>query len=816
MTLLADLATDLRYALRAMRRAPAYAVAATLTLAVGIGAMTGVASVVDAVLFRALPYRDANSLAAIIERTDKGSQRTPSYPAYKDYLAAVGGPVAGLSYGHGTAVPFQTRDGLVRVVAYWVTPGFFPLMGTAAETGRTFSAADEAAGAPAVAVVSHGFWRRYLGGDPGAVGRTVDVDSVATTIVGVMPAEFDYPDGTQLWIPISQVETHWEPLLSREVHADSRTIVRLRSPRDSAAAAAGLGVVAARLAAEYPESSAHWTGVEFWPMWNQVVGNISSTLYALGGAAALVLLLACANVATLALIRGSVRGREIAVRAALGASRARIARVLCAEVAVIAIAGGVLGTALAAGIVRAVRQGMGPRLPRSAQLAVDARMFAIGIAIALIAMLLVSIAPALRSSRFSLAGRLQGNRDSGAGLRDSKLRAGLVAAQVALAVTLLVGAGLLLQSFHRLYVTPDDYDTQHIASAPIFPPSPTYDRPADAAALYARLRDAVAKIPGVDGVAIVNHIGGRLPTRVDIPGRPVDSSPKSTAYYVTASSEYASVMRFRIMRGRWFTDADMRAPDASGFVINETMAKHFFPDADPVGHVITVHRTSQGRADIGQPISGPIIGVMADVHWYGAENRVEDEVYVPYTREVWPWVNIVAHAKNPAAIAPAMHKAILSVEPRIPLGTQYSGDGIEIPRARTFDQRELTLSIVGAFAGAALLLAAIGLYGVVAYGVTQRTRELGIRTALGATRHDVAKLVLVGVGKLVVVGLVAGLAGGFAATRLIRAMLFQTAPGDPATLAIVSVTMTLVAFAAAWGPARKAMSVEPTEALRAE
>ncbi len=815
---LADLAADLRYALRGIRRAPGYATIAALTLAVGIGATTGVVSIVDAVVFRALPYRDAGSLAAILERTDKGLARTPSYPAYKDFLAAVGGPIAGMAFGHGGPVPYRTADGLERLGAYRVTPGFFAVMGTHAFLGREFAPAEERAGAAPAAVLSYGLWRHEFGGDPAVIGRTIDLDSVPTTIVGVMPEEFNYPEFAQLWLPIAQVESRWAPLLSREVHADSRTIVRLRTPRDSAAAAAALGVIAARLAKEYPASSEHWTAVQFWPMWKQVIGDIGGTLYTLAGAATLVLLLACANVATLALIRGSVRSREFAVRVALGASRGRIARQLCTEIAVIAVGGGVAGMALAAGIVRAVRHLMGERLPRSGALAVDGRMYAIGIAVLLVATMVVSLVPVLRATRHAIAERLHGwSRDSGIAPRDSIVRGGLVAAQVTLAVTLLLAAGLLLQSFRRLYAIPDDYESAHIATAAIFPPSPTYDRPADAAALYGRLHDAVARVPGVDAVAIVNHIGGRLPTPVEIAGRPQDGSSRNTAYYVTASSDYQLAMGFRMVRGRWFNDADMRSPGASGFVINESMARRFFDGENPVGRVITVHRSSQARPDIGQPITGPILGVMSDVHWQGQENRVEPEVYVPYTREVWPWITLVAHARNPARVAPDIRKAVMSVDPTIPLSSENSYTGVETPKGGiSFDRRELALTMIGAFAVVALLLAAIGLYGVVAYGVTQRTRELGIRMALGATSGDVARLVLSGVGKLVAVGVAVGLAGGFAATRLIRSMLFHTAPTDPLTFAVVPVTLIVVALGAAWWPARRAMRVEPTIAVRAD
>jgi putative ABC transport system permease protein len=261
----------------------------------------------------------------------------------------------------------------------------------------------------------------------------------------------------------------------------------------------------------------------------------------------------------------------------------------------------------------------------------------------------------------------------------------------------------------------------------------------------------------------------------------------------------------------------MKAPDASGFVINESMAKSFFGTDDPIGRMITVHRMSQVRPDVGQPISGPVVGVMADVHWRGQENRVDPEVYVPYTREVWAWITVVAHARNPTIVAPAIRKAILAVEPNIPLAPGNSFNGVQTPRTGiVFGRRELALTMIGAFAVVALLLATIGLYGVIAYSVTQRTRELGIRMALGATKRDIALLVLSGVGKIVALGIALGLAGGYAVTRLIRSMLFHTAPTDPATFAVVPLILVVVSLCAAWWPARRAVGLDPTTALRAE
>lgn len=807
--------TRLAQILRALRRAPTYTTMSVITLALGIGATTGVVSIADAVLVRPLPYRDAESLAMIVERSDRGNSRGPSYPTFKDYLPAVGGPVAGLAFMRGNASLLRTRDGLEQIVTWYVTPGFFNVIGSQALHGRTFAADEERPDGNRVAVISYDCWNRRFGLDPGVIGRTIDLDSVPTTVVGVMPPGFTYPYGGDAWLPVAPVEATTPTLQNRNIHADSRAIVRLRSPADSARAADALAAVERTLATRYPSESARWTGIALWPVRNEIVGNIGRNLWLLSGAAALVLLIACANVATLAVVRTTARVRELAVRAALGAGRARMLGDVFAETLVVAMAGGIGGALIAAGIVRGVRQLM-PQLPRVTELAVDARTLAITIGASAVAALLAGIAPAVRATRVALAGELHGTyHEARAGRRDRRLRMALVAAQVTISVTLLINAGLLAQSFRRLNALPDEYDRDHVATVGINPPSPMYDSPPAAAALFGRIRDAVARVPGVDGVAVVNHIGGRIPSRVDIPGRPMDVSQQGTAMLLVASAEYQRVMGLRMARGRWLNEADMRTPDASGFVVNETMARRFFPNADPLGQVITMHRAAQ-RPGAGEPISGPIVGVVRDVHWAAPNLRPLPEVYAPYTREVWTWMTLVAHAREPALVAPAIRDAIRGVDPNVPVSAQPGAGGVMLPQRFSFGTRELALSTLSAFALVALILAAVGVYGTVAFEVAQRTREIGIRVALGATFGRVAALILGSSLRIAGIGLLCGAAGAAAAARLVRSMLFGTTSADPGAWISVLAVLAAVVVLATWVPLLRAKRIDAAVAMRGE
>lgn len=814
---------DLRYAVRTLRRAPAFSVVATLTLALGIAGTTAAFSVLDAVVLRGLPYGAPDRLQTIYERRDDGALRTPSYPTFQDWqsqLAAAPTAVEGVAFVRGNTVTLPGADDQPPAIAAYVSPGFFTTMGTRPMLGRTFRPNEEAAGGPPVAVISYDLFMQRFGGDPATVGATVDVDSVPTTIVGVMPRAFAYPNfgggnywlPAGLWQPIAMFDaSHRGVLARRGLHVDSRTIVRLRAGADSARAMSVMATIQRRLAAEYPADQAHWTSVSLQPLASELYGGLPSALVLISGAIGLVLLLACANVANLLLIRGSARARELAVRTALGAGRGRLIRQLVVEAVVLAGIAGIVGGVLASGLVGFVRHSMGALLPFSTQIAVNGRavLFAAGVSLA--TALLVGVAPALRASGGQMMQRIRSSGVSAAGgRRDRRARSLLVSVQFALALTLLIGAGLLLQSFRRLASVPLGYDPNGVISFSIAPTSHRYDAPPAAAALYARVLAALRGVPTVQTAAAGG--GALIPTPVQIADAPVTGEPTVQALYHPVSTDYRRTMRIPLIAGRWFTDDDMRA--ASGFVITQRLAQRLWPAASPLGQRITVRRQSQARADFGQPITLPVIGVVGDVHEYGPADDASAEVYLPYTLEVWPWMTFVVRAPDAAHLLTAVSDAVRNTDSDIHLRDKPSvmrggAAGIDA------EQRFVTVALTG-FALGALLLAAIGLYGIVAYGVVQRRREIGIRIALGASSGHVLGLVLRDGVAFVMLGAGLGLAGALASTRVLRSLLFQTTATDLTTFLLVPVVLGVVAIVATYVPARRAANTDPTLAMRGE
>ena len=824
LSLLDDVSQDLHYAARAFRRTPGFALAATLTLALGIGATTTVFSVVDAVLLRGLPYPDADRVVNLWETSDNGGLRLPSYLAFKDWREASqtwGAAFESLAFVKGAEAIYVGEHGPERLLASSVTPGFFHLLGTPPLLGRTFLPDEERSGANRVVVLSYDLWQQRFGGDKAIIGKTIPLTGAPATVVGVMPRGFAFPTWSMLWQPIATIENTDSSLSKRDVHTDSRTIGRLRAGADSARVAAVMRTIEQRLATAYPKEQAHWVGAVMQPIRGEILGNVKPTLLVLGGAVSLVLLLACANVANLSLVRAAARARELAVRAALGAGRRRLVRQLLVESLTLAAVGGALGVGLAVAAVGEVRRSVGAEFPRVNEIGVEQRVLFFAIAVTIIAALLAGVAPALRATRTSMLARLRGGAHGSVGSRhDARARGALVAAQFALALVLLIGSGLLIRSFRKLQSVDLGFTPENRIAIALFPPDAKYhDAEADVG-LYRQLLERVAALPGVRDVAIVNHLpigGGWVTSPVQIDGRTDDATRQPAALYRTASESYLRTMGMRMARGRWFTGGDMR--DRSGFVVNETLAKQMWPGADPLGRRVTLRRSSQLRPDFGQPITGVIIGVVHDVKQQSIDTGATPEVYVPWTLEVWPWITLVVHAQNPAREIPLVRRAILDVEPGMPVAGSNLQGGIVTLQSRltsSIAQRRLATSLVGAFAAGALLLAAIGMYGVIAYGVTQRTREMGIRMALGASRRRILGLVLGEGVRLALVGAVLGVVGALASTRVIRSLLFETGPTDPVTFVVTPLVLAGVALLATYIPARRATRLDPTLAIRGE
>lgn len=810
---------DFRDALRALRRAPAFTIVAVCTLALAIGSGTAVFSVVDAVFVRGLPYGAASRLQTVYERSDNGNSRVPSYPTFMDWQAqgaAVRDAIEGFAFvrGNGVNIPGGSDD--ERSIDAYVTPGFFQLMGARPLLGRTFLPDEDGPGAPRVAVISYNFFLKRFGGDPAAIGKTIPVDSVPTTVIGVMPRGFAYPNfgsggwlPPALWQPIAVFQATHAALTLRGLHVDSRALLRLRAGTDSARAAAAMRTIQRRLADEYPAEQAHWTSIETRRLSDELFGQLGSTLLLISSAIGLIVLLACANVANLLLVRSSSRARELAVRAALGAGRWRLVRHVLAEASVLALAAGVAGAGLSAAFVAFVRSFAAQRLPFATEFFVDARavLFTIGLTAA--TALLIGALPALHADRGNLAARLRGGAAPGlGGVAERRARNVLVTVQFAVAITVLIGAGLLIQSVRRVSSVALGYDPEGVVSFAIAPPAHRYESPAEAAALYKRIMNAALAVPSVEAAAAAG--GALLPTRLETDEHLGGSVPPEVIYHLI-STDYLKIRRTPIVAGRDFSDDDMRSP--TGFLITENLAKQLWPGTSAIGKRITVHRSSQARADFGQPITLPVVGVVADYHQYGPEDKPPAQVFLPYTLEVWPWMTFVVRARQASAIIPSLERAIRGVEPAI----VFYGKPSTAQTGYSFaDPRVFVASLMTAFATTALILAAIGLYGIVAYGVAQRTREIGIRIAIGATGRSITSLVLSSAAKLVVVGVGGGLVAAAGATKLLQSMLFETSTMDSATFISVPIILALVAMAASLVPAYRATRIDPIVAIRAE
>lgn len=814
-----DLRGDARIALRSMWRAPLFAALVVSTLALGIGAATAVWALVDGVVLRPLVYHDADRLFTLREQSRNGGERPASYPTFLDWKGRATA-FDRLAFARGEDIALREADGTRRILGAYVSEDFFPALGVGATVGRTF--AGTATGERPI-VVSWRFWQERLGGDPAAVGTTLTSADGTYTIVGVMPRAFAEPVWADAWLPIELLPPRSQFVLSqRSLHVDAQVTGHLAPGVTRAQGEAQMAALAATIASQYPEDAAEWTRVSFNPLRETLLGDATSRLQLLALIVALVLGVTCLNAAGLLLARHAVRRREIAVRIALGARGGRLVGQLLAESLVLAAAGGVAGIAVASTLLSAIRR-VAPRVfPRLAEVTLDGRAFAFVALVAGVVAVVVGLLPARATLRVQLAGMLRdGTAGSGEGRTSARLRRALVVVQVALAVVVAVSAGLVTRSLIHLGDVPLGVAPEGVTLLRVFPPPGRHDTPEAALSLYRRLEESVAAVPGVQHVALVNHApfsGGLVNTRV-LTDAPPATDGSDIAVYRTVSPGYLTTFGGTLTRGRFINDGDL-ASVGSGIVVNEAFVRRFASQGDALGKVVTVFRMAQGRDDMGTRIVAPIVGVMADERLFGAAVAAPPIAYVPYTWNAWPNIYVAVRSNVPfAALTPLLKRAVLAVEPGIPVAgssPQNEFRPLSFYLDGTLESRRVSVWSLSMFSAATLLLAAIGIFGVMAYVVAQRSREIGLRLALGASPGAVSRWVLWQTVRLAMLGVALGSAVALAWTRLLRNQLVGITSTDPLVYVTAATIFAVAALVAGLIPAWRASRVDPVTMLRAD
>jgi predicted permease len=813
---------DVRYGLRTLAHNAGFTIVAILTLTLGIGANTAIFSVINGVLLRPLPYYDPSRLVILGEKTPEFDMMSLSYPNYLDWekdnrcfasLAAVRWMDFDLT---GLGMPEHLNGKMVSA-------GFFPTLGITPLLGRDFSPQDDHLGAGRVAMISGGLWKRRFGASPDVIGKLITLNGQGYTVIGVIPADFRFQGPADAVTLLGQ----WDDVLahSREAHPGLRAVGRLKPGVSREQAQSDMNSVAAQLAQAYPKSNAHH-GVSIRPLAEEIVGDVRPALLVLLGAVGFVLLIACANVANLLLARSASRRREMAVRAALGASQARMVRQVLTESVLMAVAGGALGLFLARLGTQAVVAAIPGGLPRMENIGVDGWVLAFTLAVSVATGVIFGLAPALQMSRLDLHTTLrEGSRGSTGG--QHKLRSALMVAEVAASLVLLIGAGLMLRTMWQLSrvrpgFNPRNLLTFSVGLSPANRASPDRIRNA-----YRQLAEDIRALPGVQAAGMGDDVplsgnDSELPFWVSGRPRPNSQSDMLWALDYDVSPGYLRAMGIPLLRGRFISDADTKG-SAPVMVIDEMMAKSLFQQQDPVGQSIRI-AVPEG---FGPGLDGPIqiVGVVGHVKHFGldsdATSKIQYQVYLPFMQlpdQIIPlavsgMTLMVRTTVDPLSLTSAVRHCVSGSNGEQPVFDVQTMDQIV---SDSVAGRRFSMLLLAVFAGLALLLATVGIYGVISYTATQRTHEIGIRMALGAERTDVLRLV-VGQGlRLSLIGIGAGLAVALGLTRLMTSMLYGVRPTDIVTFAAVSLLLACVAVIASYVPARRAMRVDPIVALRYE
>jgi putative ABC transport system permease protein len=792
---------DIRYGMRSLLKRRSLTVLAIVTLALGIGANTAMFSVINAVLLRPLPYAEPERLVWMNESGAEVANRWLSYPNFVDWRERSKSFEA-MSTFRGWSTTLTGADQPLNLNARMVTADYFKVMRVTPVMGRAFTADDDKPGANPVTVLSHRFWQSRFAGDKDIVGKTITLDDRAHTVIGVMPQTFAHQGPPPLWLPVAP--QYWN---ERDVRVAGDVIGRLKPGVSVDQARAEINAIAQQLAREYPVTNAGANRVNVVTLQESITGNVTPALFILFGAVGLVLLIACANVANLLLARAATRRKEFAVRAALGATRARIIRQLLVESVLLSLAGGVCGLLLASWTMSLLARVAHETIPRLEGLHLSYRVLGFNLLVSVLSGLVFGLAPAWRFSKAELQETL---KDSGATTSEregKKLRGALVVAEVALSVALLAGAGLLIKSMLRLSSAEVGFEPQNVLTMELKISRTRYRGQGELARLLQQILDRVQGQPGVESATLSASLPGFDSWTNDIAPEgqaPLQPGELINVDWAIVSAHYFTTMRIPILKGRTFT----RAEDTEGkpvLLIDENLARRFWPNEEAVGKHIKYD----------SPIWHEVIGVVKEVKIYGSESKPLIKIYTPMGRAAPRIVTLSVRTTNtnPQSLVAAISREIHSLDKDLPV-TEIAR--FEELLAREVSPKRFTTGLLSIFAALALLLAAIGVYGVTSYTVAQRTHEVGIRMAIGAQKSDLLKLFMREGLKLVLGGIAIGLAGAFALTRLIASLLFGVSPTDGATFTLVAIALLVVALLACYIPARRATKVDPLVALRYE
>ena len=801
---------DLRYATRTLVKKPGFVLAAVVTLALGIGGSTAIFTVVNSALLRGLPYRSSNELYHLWERTPQKefNRREFSYPDYQDYqqnsvFTGLAGYTGGGAILSGSGEPES-------VPAARASANFFSVLGVDPIVGRTFQDGEDKPGGPKVTVLTYGLWQRKFGGDPNAVGKQLTINGESYTVIGVLPQTFQFAlRPADLWLPYQPTPNQ----LSRRFMHGTNLIGRLKPGVSANQAQSELSVIASRIEQQFKDSHAG-TVATLVPLQEEVVGNVRPILFVLLAAVGFVLLIACANVASLLLTRSLARQKEVAVRSALGASRWRVIRQLLTESLLLSIVGGAAGLLIAywgtPALVAVLPQSQLNAMPFLKSVQIDRSILLFSFGLSLLTGLIFGLAPALHSSSLDLNEVLkEGGRNTSAGV-GYRLRSAMVISEIALAVVLLIGAGLMMKSLFRLLQTNVGFKTENLLTMTIVLPATKYTEDSQCIAFNDQLKERVQSLPGVANTGTVNilPLNGGNTTRFIVEGDPVPPPGQEVEANIrTVNDTYFQTLGVPLLAGRMFDESD-KTDGQAVVIIGKSVADKVFPGRDPVGRKIK-YTALDSEALL-------IVGVVGDVKITGLDQAIKPVLYYPFRQSASIFANLVVRTKgDPTVLANAVRSEVRNIEPGAAILNVNSMDEMISQTPASFMRRFPAL-LISIFAAVALLLASIGIYGVVSYSVSQQTHFIGIRMALGASPADILKMVMKQGIVLALLGVGIGVTAAFGLMRLLRDLLFEVKTTDVSTFVFVSAVLFVVALLACFLPARRATKVDPLVALRYE